>query len=118
MAYTMYRNVLNHAKWDVSKQARVSLIPFFTEGQYFFIQAAQARCEHMDPDPTIAYLRKRDGATAADKVNIPFAMNNPLFANRFGCAKERPMYSKGALCKGPSKSLKKETEKEYPGVYY
>ncbi|XP_037512176.1 uncharacterized protein LOC119388869 isoform X2 [Rhipicephalus sanguineus] len=43
MAYTMYRNVLNHAKWDVSKQARVSLIPFFTEGQYFFIQAAQGK---------------------------------------------------------------------------
>lgn len=119
MAYAMYRNVLNHAKWDVSKQARVSLIPFFTEGQYFFIQAAQARCEHMDPDPTNAYLRKRDGATAADKVNLPFAMNNPLFANRFGCAKERPMFSKDALCKAsPSNSLKKDTEKEYPGVYY
>ncbi|XP_075746215.1 uncharacterized protein LOC119159977 isoform X2 [Rhipicephalus microplus] len=119
MAYAMYRNVLNHAKWDVSKQARVSLIPFFTEGQYFFIQAAQARCEHMDPDPTNAYLRKRDGATAADKVNLPFAMNNPLFANRFGCAKERPMFAKDALCKAsPSNSLKKDTEKEYPGVYY
>ncbi|XP_050041768.2 uncharacterized protein [Dermacentor andersoni] len=117
MAYTMYRNVLNHAKWDVGKQARVSLIPFFTEGQYFFIQAAQSRCEHMDTDPKIAYLRARGGATAADKVNLPFAKNNPLFSDRFGCAKQRPMYAKENLCKGPMKPLKRETEKEYPGVY-
>ncbi|XP_037566199.2 uncharacterized protein LOC119445968 [Dermacentor silvarum] len=117
MAYTMYRSVLNHAKWDVTKQARVSLIPFFTEGQYFFIQAAQSRCEHLDVDPKIAYLRARGGATPADKVNLPFAKNNPLFANRFGCAKERPMYASGAICKGPAKPLKRETEKEYPGVY-
>ncbi|KAH6932662.1 hypothetical protein HPB50_008517 [Hyalomma asiaticum] len=117
MAYTMYRNILNHAKWDVTKQARVSLIPFFTEGQYFFIQAAQARCANVQQATNDNYLNVRGGATMADMVNIPFARNTPLFANRFGCAKERPMYSSGPLCKGPSKSLKRETEKEYPGVY-
>ncbi|XP_077548873.1 uncharacterized protein LOC144162269 [Haemaphysalis longicornis] len=112
-AYLMYRELI-HRSFDQSKQYRIPLVPFITQGQIFFIQAAQARCEYFPSNKTDAYTQARSGASAADKVNIPFAMSHPLFADRFGCHALRPMVKGGLKCPMPLKQLKRTAEKPHP----
>lgn len=113
-AYVMYRDLI-HRQFDVTKQLRIPLVPFITEGMIFFIQAAQARCEYFSNNKTEGYTQKRSGASPADKVNIPFARTQPLFADRFGCHAQRPM-AKAIKCPLPIRPLKRTAEKAHPGI--
>lgn len=111
-SYLMYRDLI-HRSFDQKKQLRIPLLPFLTQGQIFFIQAAQARCEYFPSNKTDQYTLKRSGASAADKVNIPFALNHPLFADRFGCHNLRPM-ARVLKCPTPLKQLKRTAEVPHP----
>lgn len=114
LAYQQYR-FLNHGSFDVDQQLRIPVIGMLTEGQLFFIQAAQARCEYLNIKTGGNIANSRGGALPSDKVNIPFAVSNPLFKDRFGCHPLRPM-AKHLKCKSPLKPLQRTNEKPYPSV--